>query len=864
MGDNLFWHRVVHRVSVHAFLMAAILTECVVTLAVGQSRLPIRQFGDSEFRLTAKGGSERAFRFSPDGKMVAGANGEEVKLWSFPEGKLLHDFSGQIQTNCIGFALEGRQLLALYQRRMEIYRFDVETGELLSRTKLADYIEEESETHYDMPPDGKWFILRDGQGNVSVWDTAEGKLHFRKQVSHGNDWCTITNPVVLNVWGTGLIGWFDLNSGEQVKQTKAPRNLSILARTPRGTIVAGYSSTDRAIIFWDTTNDRQIGGKIPLAEEYRGGVPESAISADGRRFVFWVSRDKWVWNRRSAVFDVETGKMISSFEPPGAYFLDEPQISPDGRHMFLAGNRSVLTPVDTATGKLVRDVPDHILGIERLMFTPDGHTLLVGSRDKRQAWNVDTGKPGSLFEKWYHMPHIAAVNNSLALVSGIKGGGIRLQNIATGAVERNYESVKNEYFLDVQLSVDRKTFVGVESLWSGQIRRWNVADGRVVSERQLPKVDVERKHDTSQVSRGLTLGGSRVIRLKQVVPASKRPDGSIDWGRAELILEDWASQIVTNRLPLPAMGRFACADNGEGTILAAVVSDDQSPPGYGERWGSTHLLVWDVATGWERLRIDREMHNYFGAFSMVAVTRDGRLVATVSDRDRIEIWNGLKGYELDAFDAGGSVTALAFSDDGTMLATGHEDGRVLLWNARLAWDQTVMRSRMNQKMAQQFWKDLAGEGRKPALAWQTLLGSPEQAVEMLASNLQQAVTAKGIVGALETALVPVANAGQEPLDTVPIPPLMRVLRQAVDQAVSEDARKRYESLLDSASRPMLPEARRPILGILLAEQLNTTKSRKLLEQIAAGAAGAFETQVAKAALIRLRLRDDLRDNPVGK
>jgi hypothetical protein len=58
---------------------------------------------------------------------------------------------------------------------------------------------------------------------------------------------------------------------------------------------------------------------------------------------------------------------------------------------------------------------------------------------------------------------------------------------------------------------------------------------------------------------------------------------------------------------------------------------------------------------------------------------------------------------------------------------------------------------------------------------------------------------------------------------------------------------------------MSPEMRRPILGILLAEQLDTPESRKLIEEIAAGAAGAFETLVAKAALVRIRLRQDIRD-----
>ena len=346
------------------------------------------------------------------------------------------------------------------------------------------------------------------------------------------------------------------------------------------------------------------------------------------------------------------------------------------------------------------------------------------------------------------------MNSESALVSGIKGGGLRLQSIESGVVEREYETGTDKYFSEIQLSVNRKTFVGMESLQAGQLRRWNVANGKVVSERQLPVVNFERRFDESKMIRGLTLGGSRVIRLEQVVKASKRPDGSIDPGRAELVLEDWVTQTVTNRLPLPATSLHAFADNGAGTAFAAAVSDDRDPRRYGEKWGSTHLLVWDVATGWERLRIDREKHSYFGSFAMVAITRDGRLIATLSDHNRVEIWDGFHGYYLDGFDTACGVTALAFSDDGTMLATGHEDGSVFLWNTRMAWDQSVQRLRINQKMAQQYWKDLAGDGRKPAVAWQMLLRNPEQAVEMLKTNLKQAALTKGIAVRSKTSLSP--------------------------------------------------------------------------------------------------------------
>ena len=73
----------------------------------------------------------------------------------------------------------------------------------------------------------------------------------------------------------------------------------MLASNPQGTLLAGYSPKDKTIIFLDTTNDKQVGGKIPLAHELKRELRDPALSADGRRFVFWISRDKWIWNRQS-------------------------------------------------------------------------------------------------------------------------------------------------------------------------------------------------------------------------------------------------------------------------------------------------------------------------------------------------------------------------------------------------------------------------------------------------------------------------------------------------------------------------------------------------------------------------------------
>jgi WD40 repeat protein len=847
--------RLSFRIITHA-LICVVLAGCGLWAEASPSKLPVQRLGTSDFRLSPQGGRGPTFRFSPDGKLVAGANWQEVSLWSFPYGELLHDFSGTLMTDCIGFAQDGKELLALEQRRMEIYRFDVTNGQLLAKVRLEDVVEERSATTYRLSENGRWLYMTGVSYHLVVWDTVTGKRQFRKKIGIGEGGIGGTSEVgVLTLAGQSLIERFDIHTGEMLSSKRIYREMQPLASNPQGTLLAACSAGDKAIIFWDTANDKQVGGTILLGEEDERDLSDAAISADGRRFVFWKGFDKWRWNRQVAIFEVETGKLLASFDPPGIYFLDQPEISPDGRFMFLAGSRSVFTPIDTTTGKLVRDVPDHVLGIRKLAFTPDGRTLLVGSADKRQAWNVDTGEPGTVFEKWYHTPSVAAVNNDSALISGIKDGGIRLQNIESGAVEREYEGTAGSYFSEIQLSVDRKNFVGMESLHGGHIRRWNIADGKVVRERQLPVVDFARRADTSKMILGLTLGGSRVVRLEQVEPPSRRPDGSINRGSFELVLEEWSQQIPTNRLPLPARGRFAFADNG--TEFVVVVSDDVNPPHFGEQWGSTHLIVWDVATGWERLHIDRLMHNHFDAFSIVAMTRDGRLAATVSEHDRVEIWNGLNGYKLDSFESGSEVSAIAFSHDGTLLATGHTDGSVYLWSTRAAWDQTGALLSMGDTAAQRYWNELGEEGRKPAIAWQYLIRNPKGATEMLRKNLNQIASEPGLADAFENAIASLSSEGRAASDgSPPVPLMMQALHQAIEKAPSDESRAHYQQLLDAASRPLSPETRRPILAILLAEQLDTAESQELIEKFAAGAGTAYETQVAKAALARIRSNAD--------
>jgi WD40 repeat protein len=649
---------------------------------------PVKQLGESKFRLTAEGGTERPFCFSSDGNLLAGTNYNELRIWTFPEGKLLQDLSQHIRTDCITFSKDGEKLFAFSHDDKSVYTFDVQTGDLIEKVAIEDATKEKQLRDYKFSTDSEWIVAIEKHSHANIWEVSTGKLLHR--FKKGGRIAALDAQRHELISSDGFLDLYNVTTGELIHRRKIYQQLNGLVQNPSGSLFAAYSIPDSALVFVDPRKDGFVGGRIP-AEERGWPLESAALSDDGRRLVYWFGGNR-PQDKKMTVFDVATGRVVTSFDPPDVNIFYQPIISPDGRYVVPTAQRSVFHAIDSTTGKPYRMTPDHVLEVHSLSFTPDGETLIVGSQDKYQVWDVKSGEPKRVLERWFgHDPCVSAVDNSRVLISKMKEPGIQLLDIASGTVMREYNQEMWSFVTKFELSQDKSNFTTFYNHHSKKsVIKCDLENGKVIDEWQIPVDERAGKGGGENFYgrysyRGLVLNGTRLVRFDKIRSAKRLSTGEIDWGQIDLVLEDWTTQTEASRFTIPAVGRFQLTDADDGKTLAVAVSDEQYPnPSRGIGWGSTYVIVWNVEGGKEILRIKRARQDYFTAFTVVAISRDARLAATASHRDRIELWDIATGKLLQELAGKNDVMVLKFNDNASLLASGHKDGRVLLWDTTKA------------------------------------------------------------------------------------------------------------------------------------------------------------------------------------
>ena len=282
--------------------------------------------------------------------------------------------------------------------------------------------------------------------------------------------------------------------------------------------------------------------------------------------------------------------------------------------------------------------------------------------------------------------------------------------------------------------------------------------------------------------------------------------------------------------------------------------------------GIPTIRLLEVATGKERLRI---VANKEGCFEKIALSPDEGVLATAHDDHIIQFWDLSTGKELLRHPGySDSVSAMAFSPNGKYLATGHEGGEILAWDASLP-ERPRLRFAGTPNDLESWWKDLAADHAARAhRAISMLVDFPHEALALFKDRLRPAASAPVVdtmeriaklIAQLDDDKSAVREAALNKLEGFGLE-AEPALRQALQQKISLEKRRRIKEILEHPAMPLLdPELLRAIRAVEVLEDIATLgadasrlAATDLLHKLAGGDPNARLTQESHAALRRLR------------
>ena len=285
--------------------------------------------------------------------------------------------------------------------------------------------------------------------------------------------------------------------------------------------------------------------------------------------------------------------------------------------------------------------------VRALAFSPHGEILASGGRDGTvRLWNTSTGHEWKRLQMNDDDLHALAFSRDGKLLAA--GSYYALQVWDASTFEKLWEVKKPKLQVSGSLRFSPDGRMISAATWSWKVRIWDARTGKLIHE----------------------LAGHR----KAVDGVAFSPDGNlIASSGKDLTVRVWDTVTGAQALKLDIPNKYSTSRTGisfspDGAILTVVC-------------GVT-INQWDLPEGRHRFEID--IYNERGDRGWdyyVALSRDGRWLASGSKDRRVRIWELGTGKELLAFPGHDrKVTAIALSSDARILATGSWDRSIRLWD----------------------------------------------------------------------------------------------------------------------------------------------------------------------------------------
>jgi WD40 repeat protein len=540
-------------------------------------------------------------------------------------------------------------------------------------------------------------------------------------------------------------------------------------------------------------------------------------------------------------------------------------VSPDGQKIASAGQDGIIRLWNTATGADACPQPGHHFYVTQVELSPDGKTALTTGVDGTlRWWDASTGRQRRSLDMPGPIQGLAVSPDGKTVLTAVYEGALQTWDVATGRETTPAHLPRDKKVGALAFTPDGRHLLSASG---PHISIWDWPGLKLTRTIELPKPAKQPGENACQ-SLAVSPDG------RWLVTVAMR-----SWYREEKGLRfGYGADGVADLWDLKTGKRVRRLVEGQGTFRSATFTADGrlvltggggTIPAEGGRAaaefkGEINLLD-PLAARWLRPFTPPPptpgvTHRYTGA---TALAPDGRTLFVSYNTGAIVGFEVATGQPRRTFSGHrGYVGALGFSPSGRRLISGGQDGSPLLWDVTLAGAAKPRKEPLTASAAEKLWQTAAGSEAQAAFtALADLAAAPDRAVALLRRQVKPAPASPSdadldrifteldsdVFTTREKAEKELAARGESAVPGV---------RKRLGIGVSLEVRRRAQTFLEQFDPRELSSARlRQLRALELLEGIGTPAAKKLLSELAEGAAGAPLTLEAAATRARLERRD---------
>ncbi|PMB50790.1 hypothetical protein CEN40_00890 [Fischerella thermalis CCMEE 5205] len=483
-------------------------------------------------------------------------------------------------------------------------------------------------------PDGKLLAAGDSNGEIHLWQVADGKQLLILR-GHANWVVSLAFSPDSRILASGssdcTVKLWDVGTGGCLHSLHEHGNeVWSVAFSPEGDkLVSGCD--DQLIRLWSV----RTGECLKIFQGHTNWVLSVAFSLDGQTLVSG-SDDNTI-----RLWDVNSGECLKIFQGHSDG-IRSISLSPDGQMLASSSDDQTIRLWNLSTGECQRIFQGHSNQILSVVFSPQGDILASGSHDQTvRLWDVGTGECQRIFQE--HSNWVCSVAFSPGgdvLASGSRDQTVKLWHIPTSQCLKTFQGHSNQ-ILSVAFNPDGKTLVSGGH--DQKVRLWDICSGQIL---KTFYGHTNWVYSVAFNSQGNILGS----------------------GSADKTVKLW--DVSTGQCLRTCQGHSAAvwsvAFSPDGQILVSG-SEDQT------------LRLWNVRTG----EVLRTLQGHNAAIWSVAFSPQGTVLASGSLDQTVRLWDAKTGKCLRTLEGHTSwAWAIAFSSDGELLASTSTDRTLRLWSVR--------------------------------------------------------------------------------------------------------------------------------------------------------------------------------------